>query len=269
MNLQLEGKTALVSGGAKGIGASVARLFREEGARVVVVDRDVAAGETLASELEKGGSESVLFVEADLSREADCRKAVEETVGKFGGLDVLVNNAGFNDAVSLDRPPADFAASLNLNLVSAYSLTHFAREALKAARGAIVNVSSKVSVTGQGSTSGYAAAKGGINALTREWAVALAPDGVRVNCVMPAECLTPQYTSWFETQADPAAAKAAIDQLVPLGGRMTTPEEIAAMIVFLASPVSSHTTGQIVFVDGGYTHFDRSFTHGHQKWGEA
>lgn len=269
MNLQLEGKTALVSGGAKGIGASVARLFREEGARVVVVDRDVAAGETLASELEKGGSESVLFVEADLSREADCRRAVEETVGKFGGLDVLVNNAGFNDAVSLDRPPADFAASLNLNLVSAYSLTHFAREALKAARGAIVNVSSKVSVTGQGSTSGYAAAKGGINALTREWAVALAPDGVRVNCVMPAECLTPQYTSWFETQADPAAAKAAIDQLVPLGGRMTTPEEIAAMIVFLASPVSSHTTGQIVFVDGGYTHFDRSFTHGHQKWGEA
>lgn len=269
MNLQLEGKSVLVSGGAKGIGASVVRLFVEEGARVAIVDRDAFAGSALAGELNGSRKGSARFVEADLSREADCRRAVEETVGKLGGLDVLINNAGFNDAVSLDRPPEDFAASLNANLVSAYSLTHFARRALKDARGAIVNVSSKVSVTGQGSTSGYAAAKGGINALTREWAVALAPDGVRVNCVMPAECLTPQYTNWFETQADPAAAKAAIDRLVPLGGRMTTPEEIAAMIVFLASPVSSHTTGQIVFVDGGYTHFDRSFTHSHLKWGEG
>ncbi len=267
MNLQLTNKTALVSGGAKGIGKAVVRLLAAEGANVAIVDRDEQAGATLADELASSDAR-VVFLPADLGDESACRNAVEKCVEAFGGLEILINNAGFNDAVDLDRPPGEFAASLNANLVSAYALTHFAREHLKSSKGSIVNVSSKVSVTGQGSTSGYAAAKGGINALTREWAVALAPHEVRVNCVMPAECLTPQYTTWFESQADPAAAKASIDKLVPLGRRMTTPKEIAAMIVFLASPVSSHTTGQIVFVDGGYTHFDRSFTHGHQKWGE-
>ncbi len=267
MDLKLTDKTALVSGGAKGIGEAVVRQLATEGVRVAIVDRDASAGSALAGELNAAGF-TARFVQADLCDHAACENAVAETLAAFGSLDILINNAGFNDAADLDRPPADFAASLNANLVSTYALTHFAREPLKAAQGAIVNVSSKVSVTGQGSTSGYAAAKGGVNALTREWAVALAPHGVRVNCVMPAECLTPQYTTWFDSQADPAAAKASIDKLVPFGRRMTTPEEVAAMIVFLASPVSSHTTGQIVFVDGGYTHFDRAFTHGHQKWGE-
>ena len=267
MNLQLNQKTALVSGGAKGIGEAVVRTFAAEGANVAIVDRDAATGSSLADQLTSEGSRA-RFIPADLGDESACRNAVEKTVASFGGLDILINNAGFNDAVDLDRPPADFVTSLNANLVSTYALTHYAREHLRQAKGAIVNVSSKVSVTGQGGTSGYAAAKGGINALTREWAVALAPHDVRVNCVMPAECLTPQYTNWFASQSDPAAAKAAIDNLVPLGRRMTTPEEIASMIVFLASPISSHTTGQIVFVDGGYTHFDRSFTHNHQKWGE-
>jgi len=145
-------------------------------------------------------------------------------------------------------------------------ICHHAVDHLIRAKGAIVNVGSKVSVTGQGSTSGYAAAKGGINALTREWAAALAREGVRVNAVLPAECDTPQYQRWFASLPDPAGTRQAIEHLVPLGNRLTQPEELAAMVVFLASPASSHTTGQIIFVDGGYTHLDRALSAGHQKW---
>jgi NAD(P)-dependent dehydrogenase (short-subunit alcohol dehydrogenase family) len=139
-------------------------------------------------------------------------------------------------------------------------MAHFALDALKASQGVIINIGSKVCETGQGGTSGYAASKGGMNGLTREWAVDLAPFGVRVNSVLPAETWTPLYEKCLAAMPDPAAAKASLEKLVPLGRRFTTIEEIADMAVFLASPRSSHTTGQIIFVDGGYTHFDRKFT---------
>ena len=265
MNLNLENKSALVTGGAAGIGAAVVRLLAVEGAFVTIADRDQTRGETLAKELVTSGAKAIFSV-VDLTKEADCRRALEETLAAFGRLDLLVNNAGVNDSVSLDRSPGDFMASLQRNLFPVFAVTHHAREALRAARGAIVNIGSKVAVTGQGATSGYAAAKGGIHALTREWAVALAPDGVRVNCVAPAECDTLQYQRWFQAQPDPAAARADIEKLVPLGHRLTTPNELAAMVVFLLSPHSAHTTGQIIFVDGGYTHLDRTASHGHQKW---
>ena len=105
-----------------------------------------------------------------------------------------------------------------------------------------------------------------MNALTREWAIAVASDNVLVNCVVPAECITPQYQKWFDSLNDPEATRKGIEHLVPLGERMTTPEELADMIVFLASPRSSHTTGQIIFVDGGYTHLDRAVSADHTKW---
>ena len=149
-----------------------------------------------------------------------------------------------------------------------YTLTHLCREQLQANQGAVINVGSKVAVTGQGSTSGYAAAKGAMNSLTREWAIALAPDNVRVNAVLPAECMTPQYQRWFDSLDNPENTRRNIEQMMPLGRRMTTPEEMASMSVFLASPVSSHTTGQIIFVDGGYTHLDRATGHDHSKWAE-
>jgi NAD(P)-dependent dehydrogenase (short-subunit alcohol dehydrogenase family) len=201
-----------------------------------------------------------------LTEEGSCRRVVEEALRVFGRLDVLVNNAGVNDAIGLERKPEDFVASLRRNLVHVFAVTRFALDALKQSQGAVVNISSKVAVTGQGHTSGYAAAKGGVNALTREWAVALAADGVRVNCVCPAECNTPSYERWFSEQPDPAAARKAIEQRVPLGSRMTTPEEVAAVVVFLASARSSHTTGEIIFVDGGYTHLDRAATSSGPSW---
>jgi L-fucose dehydrogenase len=265
MDLKLRKKVALVTGGAAGIGAAIVRLLAEEGVRVAFADQNGAAGMALAGELRQAGRD-VRFLRANLARESDCRRCVAQTIKTFGSLDLLINNAGLNDGVGLEQPPAHFIASLRRNLVHVFAVTHYALKALKKSRGAIVNISSKVALTGQGHTSGYAAAKGGVNALTREWAAALALHGVRVNCVIPAECDTPQYQRWFAAQADPKAARASIEQMIPLGQRLTIPEEVAAAVVFLASPRSAHTTGQFVVVDGGYTHLDRALTQSCHQW---
>ncbi len=265
MNLDLRDKVTLVTGGASGIGEAVVRLLVAEGNRTVIVDRNRENGERLAAELSAAGYQA-RFMAAELAEATACRSCVEETLREFGRLDALINNAGVNDSVGIERSPDEFMASLGRNLFHVFAMTHFARLALQASQGAIVNISSKVSVTGQGGTSGYAAAKGGVNALTREWALAFAPHGVRVNCVVPAECATPQYENWFRTLPDPEGTRASVERLIPLGRRMTLPQEVAAMVVFLASPRSSHTTGQIIFVDGGYTHLDRASSHAHSKW---
>jgi L-fucose dehydrogenase len=261
MDTHLTGKVVVISGAARGIGAATAKAFVREGARVVAVDRDVEAGRALERSLDR-----VLFLEADLEDPLACERVIADTVQRCGGIDVLVNNAGFNDAVSLEAPPAQFLESIRRNLLHVYALTHHARGPLKQSRGAIINLGSKVAETGQGQTSGYAAAKGAIHALTREWAVALAPHGVRVNAVIPAECDSDQYQRWFEKQPDPQAARASIERLIPLGRRLTRPEEIADAIVFLGCSLSAHMTGQLLHVDGGYTHLDRAASQDGQKW---
>ena len=262
MDLGLRDKIVLVTGGAKGIGAATVKAFLAEDCKVVIVDRDTEAGPVLA----KSSGSKARFVEADLTNLKSCKQAIEQTVSWFGGLDVLVNNAGFNDGLGLETSPVDFMTSVQNNLLHVYAMTHYSLPQLRKGPGSILNLGSKVSVTGQGKTSAYAAAKGAISALTREWAVALAPEKVRVNCVIPAECITDQYEQFFQTQTNPEAAKKAIADIVPFEQRLTTPEEIAQTIVFLASDRSSHTTGQLVFVDGGYTHFDRAVGHDHNKW---
>jgi NAD(P)-dependent dehydrogenase (short-subunit alcohol dehydrogenase family) len=156
--------------------------------------------------------------------------------------------------------PAAFEASLRRNLTHYYAIVHYAAEQLQTNQGAIVNVSSKVSITGQGGTSGYAAAKGAVNALTREWAAEFAEVGVRVNTVVPAEVWTPMYEQWLHSAADPAAERRRIEASIPLGRRFTRIDEMAKVVVFLASSASSHVTGQIIHVDGGYVHLDRRLT---------
>jgi L-fucose dehydrogenase len=256
MDLKLNEKVALVTGGAKGIGEAVCRTLHTEGATVCFIDIDVASGQKLAEDL---GSR-IQFIETDLLDVQACADAVASVISTYGRLDVVINNAGFNDAVGLSRSVDDFVASLRLNLVHVFAITSAAIEALKASRGAIVNLGSKVAETGQGGTSGYAAAKGAIHALTREWALDLADSGVRANAVLPAECLTDMYTEWVKSHPDGPAHVQRASHAIPLGRRMTTTQELANAVVFLASDCASHITGQLIHVDGGYTHLDRVAT---------
>jgi L-fucose dehydrogenase len=236
------------------------RSCAAEGAVPVIVGRDAEAGKQLQSELKKGGSRCGL-ISIDLATPESCEQSVSQTLKEFGRLDALVNNAGRNDKVGLEQGnPAEYIASLNRNLVHYYSMAHYSLTHLKRSHGSIVNIGSKTAVTGQGSTSGYASSKGGIMALTREWAAELLPYGIRVNTVIPAEVMTPLYRSWLDTFPDPEEKLDLILSRIPLEKRMTTSEEIAAMVVFLLSSKSSHTTGQHLFVDGGYVHLDRALT---------
>mgnify|MGYP006272652919 CR=1 FL=1 len=259
MDLQLAGKVVLVTGGSKGIGLGIVKSFLSEGAKVANVNRSAEDGRQLEVESAKRGQDCY-FIQADLSDVSACQRAVDATVTRYGRLDVLVNNAGVNDGVGLDAGPDAFLASLQRNLLHVYAMAHYALPHLKQSQGCIINIGSKVSVTGQGGTSGYAASKGGLNALTREWALDLAQDGIRVNAVIPAEVWTPLYENWLDTMPDPLGTRRAIEDMIPFGQRFTTCEEIADTVVFVASPKSSHTTGQILFVDGGYTHFDRKYS---------
>jgi L-fucose dehydrogenase len=260
MDLQLSQKVIVVTGGAKGIGAGIVRAAAQEGAIPVIVDRNPDVAEKLRDELRAAGHASHVIA-AELADVAKCAWVIEEVLRIAGRLDALVNNAGVNDGAGLEHgSPAAFETSLKRNLLHYYCLAHYALPALKKSGGAIVNIASKVAVTGQGGTSGYAASKGGILALTREWAVELLPYGIRVNAVIPAEVMTPLYEKWLKTFPKPEEKLASIVSKVPLGKRMTTSEEIAAMVMFLISSKAGHITGQHLYVDGGYVHLDRALT---------
>lgn len=258
MNLNLKGKVFIVTGGAKGIGRGIVHALAREGAIPVIVGRNQRDNLLVQAEVEEIGS-TALTVEAELSDPAACERAVRETLHAFGKIDGLVNNAGHNDGVGLATGSYEgFVASLHKNLIHYYLMAHHALDALKASAGSILNISSKTAETGQGNTSAYAASNGGRNALTREWAVELLPFGVRVNAIVVAEAATPQYDSWIQTLDNPEETLKKITDRIPLGNRMTTSEEIADTAIFLLSEKSSHTTGQLIHVDGGYVHLDRS-----------
>jgi L-fucose dehydrogenase len=260
MDLQLTGKVVLITGGAKGIGAATVRACAAVGAIPVFLDRDTEAGQNLEAELRASGADTA-FIRAEVTARQTWPQAVEQTLRRFGRLDTLVNNVGANDNVGLEHGTTEkFVASLELNLVHYYGMAHHALAALKETRGSIVNISSKTAVTGQGGTSGYVAAKAAILGLTREWAAELLPTGIRVNAVVPAEVATPLYQQWVSTFPNPEEKLARIISKIPLGKRMTKPEEIADTVVFLISARASHITGQHIFVDGGYTHLDRALT---------
>ena len=258
MNLNLGNKVFIVTGGAKGIGAAISKTIAAEGGIVVIAGRNKTDNQAIVDAIIKTGGKAS-YITGELGVADVCRDVIDFAVEKYGQIDGLVNNAGINDGVGLEKgSPEKFFESLQKNLSHYYNLAHFALPYLKKTKGNIVNIGSKVSVTGQGNTSGYAASKGAINALTREWAVELLPYAIRVNTVLPAEVWTPLYENWIKTLPNPEEKLAQIVSKIPLEKRMTTSEEIADMTVFLLSNRSSHTTGQIIYVDGGYTHLDRS-----------
>lgn len=254
MDLTLKNKVIIVTGGARGIGEACVREFAKEGAIPIVVDRSLMLAYQLTEELGVG-----MAIAADLVDFKECAHVVEKTLHRYGRIDGIVNNAGHNDGVSLRHSPDDFIKSLERNLIHVFAMTHHSLDALIASHGFIINVSSKVANTGQGKTSGYAASKGAINALTREWAIDLAPHGIRVNTVVPSEVFTPQYEQWMKGIDAKDEFMKELCSRIPLGQRMTQAIEIAWTVVFLASSRSSHTTGQMIYPDGGYVHLDRSY----------
>jgi NAD(P)-dependent dehydrogenase (short-subunit alcohol dehydrogenase family) len=258
MDLQLRDKVIIVTGGAKGIGEGIVRVLAAEGAIPVIVGRNGDDNRQAVNEVERAGGRAFQVV-AELTQPDACAAAVRSALDQFGRIDGLVNNAGVNDGVGLESGNYEaFMASLHRNVVHYYLMAHHALPALKASKGAIVNISSKTADTGQGGTSAYAAANGGRNALTREWAVELLKYGIRVNAIVVAECWTPLYEKWINTLPNPEEKLKAITANIPLGHRMTTAEEIANTAAFLLSERSSHTTGQLLYVDGGYVHLDRA-----------
>ena len=261
MDLGLRDKVIVVTGGGAGIGAAITRACVEEGARVVVLSRRSENVQEFMEEMTSKRARCEL-IEIHLEDTERCRQAIAQAEERLGSIYGLVNNAGVNDGVGLESGSVEkFAQSLQSNLIHNYALAHFALPALKRSQGAIVNISSKVALTGQGGTSGYAASKGAQLSLTREWAAELLPYGIRVNAVLPAEVMTPLYRRWLDSLGDPEAKLQEITDKVPLGNRMTLASEIAAATVFLLSPTQSgHTTGQHVLVDGGYVHLDRALT---------
>lgn len=258
MDLKLKDKVIVVTGGSKGIGSGICNALAREGAIPVIIGRNKENILDAVKVIEDNGGHA-FYAFAELTNPEDCKKAIEQTINKFGKIDGLVNNAGVNDGIGLENGSYEgFIDSIHRNLVHYYLMAHHALPELKKSKGAIVNIGSKTSVTGQGNTSGYAASNGGRNALTREWAVELLPYGIRVNAVIVAECYTPLYERWIKTFENPEKKLKSITDKIPFENRMTTTEEIADSVVFLLSEKSSHTTGQLLFVDGGYTHLDRS-----------
>ncbi len=258
MDLQLKDKVVIVTGGAKGIGEGIASVLAKEGAIPVIVGRNESDNLKVVDKIKATGANCFQVV-AELADPTAAEKAVEAVVAQFGRIDGLVNNAGVNDGVGLQNGTYEgFVASLHKNVIHYYLMAQKTLPYLIKSKGSIVNISSKVADTGQGGTSAYAASNGARNALTREWALELLPQGIRVNAVIVAECYTPLYHTWISSMPNSEEKLADIVSKIPLGKRMTTAEEIANAVVFLLSEVSSHTTGQLVYVDGGYVHLDRA-----------
>lgn len=258
MNLYLQNKVFIVSGGASGIGESICKRLAEEGAIPCILDRDEKKMQNVVREIKQQYEKDAFSVLTELTDSHACQDSIDKIILEFGRIDGLVNNAGLNDGVGLEDGNYDkFVASLDTNVGHYYTLANYALPALKESRGSIVNICSKTAITGQGGTSGYAAANGERLALTKDWSVELASFDINVNAVVVAECWTPQYEWWINQQPDPEKELKEITSKIPLGNRMTTSEEIADTVLFLLSKNSKAINGQFFYVDGGYVFLDR------------
>lgn len=258
MDLEIKNKAVIISGGGKGIGAGISLALANEGAIPIILSRS-----KITEEFKRDmDGKDYDFHEIDLNETDKINPLVSLTANKRGGIYGVVNNAGVNDNKDLESTTwQEFERSMHGNLTHYYELVRSSLPYLKKSKGAILNIASKTALTGQGKTSAYAAAKGAILALTREWAAALLKEEIRVNAIVVAESWTPLYANWIKTFGDKVAQDARlkiITDKIPLGKRMTTTKEIADMATFLLSPLSSHTTGQWIYVDGGYCHLDRA-----------
>ncbi|WP_321813177.1 MULTISPECIES: SDR family oxidoreductase [unclassified Paraburkholderia] len=248
--MRLEGKIALVTGAAAGIGEATAELFAKEGAYVVIADRNYELAKAVAEKI----GDKAFAVQVDVTSAQQVKEMVQAAVAKFGGLDILVNNAGMGtrgSVVTIEEDEWDLL--IDVNLKSVYLCSKFAiPEMVKRGKGSVVNLASTVSVAGIPDRAAYCAAKGGVAALTRAMAMDHAETNVRVNSVAPGVTWSKYYDQMLKEVADPEAFVAALKARAPVN-RYASPDEIATAILYLASDESSFVTGSMVTVDGGYT----------------
>jgi NAD(P)-dependent dehydrogenase (short-subunit alcohol dehydrogenase family) len=248
---RVQGKVAVVTGGANGIGRAAALALASEGARVAIADIDETGGEAAADDIRSNGGEG-FFRRADVASLEDLEAIVSEAIQRWGRLDVMVNNVGVAIPGSAgEMSEEDFRRVVDVNLVGVWRGMRAAiPEMLRTGGGSIVNTSSVQGHVGFVGWAGYAASKGGVDALTRQAAVEYAPQGIRVNSIVPGTILTPMNERIMRESPDPDAVMAGWKAMHPMG-RVGTPEEVAAAVVFLASDESSFVTGETLRVDGG------------------
>jgi cyclopentanol dehydrogenase len=246
---RLNGKVALISGGARGQGAAETKLFVNEGARVLIGDVLDGEARKLADEVnQKAGSQVTLPLHLDVTRAADWRAAVDVAEREFGGLDILVNNAGIlNTKGIIDTSEEEWDAIINVNQKGVWLGTKSVVPAMKKrGSGSIINISSIYGLIGSGGSAAYHASKGAVRLLTKTAAIEFAADNIRVNSVHPGVIKTPMVEIFDDKELEAIAARAPIN-------RAARPEEVGYVVLFLATDEASFVTGAEYVVDGGYT----------------
>ena len=252
MELDFSGKTVLITGGTSGIGLASARMFLLSGATVAIMGRNSERGNAAVEELAATGTRPELFC-GDVTKVNECERIIKEITERFGHIDVLINSAGeYLEKSIADTMENDFDRIMAVNAKGSYFMAKAAVPALKSSRGAIVNVSSDAGINGNVNCTAYCAAKGAVTLFTKALALEMAPYGVRVNCVCPGDIATPMLERQLAATNDPLRYRQEMESVYPMG-RIGTPEEVAGVILFLASDAASFVTGAAWSVDGGLT----------------
>ena len=251
--MRLKHKVCIITGGGSGIGRATALLFADEGARLVIADKRAASAQAVAAECASRGAQAIA-VEANVASSDDVKRMIATTVQRFDRLDVLVNNAGYGIAGTVLETDEDaWDGLMAVNVRGVFLCSKHAIPVMKAnGGGTIVNISSVVAAVGIANRAAYCASKGAVAALTRAIAIDHVGDGIRCNAIAPGTIDTPYFDEILKKSADPAATRKALAARQLLG-RLGTPEEIAAGILFLASDESRFATGTILTLDGGMT----------------